>query len=182
MKSINLSIFLLSLSIAVFGQQTTLKQHGIRTVTSKVTNTNKPEKCFTLTQKLDKKGNLIEEIKIDNEGKIVEHNVMVYEKNKKTTMRIDPQGNTISSEIVIKNKDGKTIETISENLLKQRKESRKYVFDKWGKLEKEEWIDAHNKIERTKKYYYDSEGLLIKQVSLDETGKIIFQREISYEK
>lgn len=182
MKFTSLTILFVSAAFAVLGQQVTLKQHGIRTVTSRVTNTSKPEKCFTLTQRLDKKGNLIEEIKIDNEGKIVEHNVMAYEKNKKTTVRFDPEGNRISSETVIKNKDGKTIETISENFLKQRKESRKYLFDKWGKLIEETWLNDQNKIERTKKYFYDSEGLLIKQISLDETGKIIFQREIAYGK
>lgn len=182
MKSLQITIIFSILAIATFGQQSVLKQHGIRTVTSKITNPNKPEKCFTLTQKLDKKGNLIEEIKVDIEGKIIEHNLMIYEKNKKTTFRLDPEGNKVSYETTIKNKEGKTVETISENYLKQRKETRKYIFDKWGKLVEEEWLNTQNQIERTKKYFYDSEGMLIKQISLDSSGQIIFQREISYVK
>jgi len=181
MKSILLILTFCILQLSFLGQQRVFKQHGIRTVETIITNTRKPERSFVLKQTFDKKGNLIEEIKSEISGEIIEHTKITLEKYKKTEVKIDNSGNEIYKEISIKNKDGKTIETISENLLKQTKEIKKFSYDKWGKLVTEVWLDNKGNAERTKKYHYDKEGLLIKQVSFDENNKIIFEKEIHYE-
>lgn len=181
MKNIFILFELMIIPFASISQQRTFKQHGIRKVETKITNTRKSERSFVVTQTYDKKGNLSEELKIDNNGQIAEHIICFYEKNKKTTIKKDSLGNEISREIIIKNKDGKTIETSSENLLKKHKEGRKYTYDKWGKLTSEFWLNDKGEIERTKKYFYNEEGLLIQQISLDEKNKVIFQKDIRYE-
>ena len=163
------------------GQQRTYRQHGIRSVETQITNTRKPERSFILKQTYDKKGNLLEEIKTESSGKIIEHLVFTYEKNRKTSIKKDATGNVVIMEISTRNKDGKVIETFSENFLKHSKEGRKYFYDKWGKLTSEIWLNNKNEVERTKNYYYNSEGLLIKQISLDETNTVIFQKDIRYE-
>ena len=181
MKSIISTLLLLSIVFLTFGQKTIYQHHKINSVTTKVTNPNKPEKSFTLTQKIDKKGNVIEEFKIDNANKKVEHTKTSIEKNKKVTCHLDSEGNIIASETILTNKDGKVIETTSENILKQRKDTRRYNYDKWGKLVEETWLNSQSKIIRIKKYFYNDEGLLVKQISIDESGEIIFQKDISYE-
>ncbi|MFA9219820.1 MAG: hypothetical protein ACEQSL_01390 [Sediminibacterium sp.] len=182
MKNILILLGFIFFQFATSAQQRVYKQHGVRTVETKITNTRKPDRSFVLSQTFDKKGNLIEEIKTESTGKIVEHVIYSYEKNKKTALKKDNAGNEIYKEITIKNKDGKTIETSSENFLKHSKESRRYTYDKWGKLTIEVWLNDKNEIDRTKKYFYNNEGLLIQQVSLDEKNVIIFQKDIRYEK
>jgi hypothetical protein len=181
MKFKLLLILLLFAQLTLSAQQRTYKQHGIRKVETTITNPRKPDRSFVLKQTFDKKGNLIEEIKTEGNGEIVDHVTYTYEKYKKTATEKDNAGNIISKEITIKNKDGKTIETSSENFLKHSKEGRKYTYDKWGKLTVELWLNDKNKIERTKKYIYNAEGMLIQQVSLDDKNVIIFQKDIRYE-
>ncbi len=174
-------LLLLFAPLMLLAQQRTYKQHGIRKVETNITNPRKPDRSFVLTQTFDKKGNLIEEVKTESTGEIVEHVVYSYEKYRKTAIEKDNAGNVISKEIILKNKDGKTIETSTENFLKHSKEGRKYTYDKWGKLTVELWLNDKDKIERTKKYIYNAEGLLIQQVSLDEKNVVIFQKDIRYE-
>lgn len=182
MKNIIIALSIVLSQFGVFAQQKTYKQHGIKKVQTKITNTRKPDRSFVLNQTYDKKGNLLDELKTDSNGQIVEHLIYHYEDNKKTIIKKDNLGNEIFRETIIKNKDGKTIETTSENLLKQQKEGRKYVYDKWGNLTSEIWIDNKDEIERTKQYFYNEEGMLIQQISLDEKGEIIFQKDITYAK
>lgn len=181
MKNILVLLGVIFFQFAASAQQRVYKQHGVRKVETKITNIRKPERSFVLSQTFDKKGNLIEEIKIENTDKVVEHLIYTYEKKKKTIVKKDNAGNVIYKEVNIKNKDGKTIEFSSENFLKHTKESRTYEYDKWGKLTVEVWLDDENKVERTKKYFYNSEGLLIQQISLDNKNVIIFQKDIRYE-
>lgn len=182
MKNIIIAISIVLSQFGVFAQQKTYKQHGIKQVQTKIINTRKPERSFVLNQTYDKKGNLLEEIKTDINGKIAEHLIYHYEKYKKTIVKKDNLGNEIFIETVIKNKDGKTIETTSENLLKHLKERRKYEYDKWGKLTSESWFNNKDEVERTKKYFYNEEGMLVQQISFDGKGEIIFQKDITYAK
>lgn len=181
MKNLLIICVLLCIHFTTNGQQRTYKQHGIRSVETQITNPRKPERSFLLKQTYDKKGKLLEEIKTESSGKVIEHLVFTYKKNTKTTIKKDSAGNVILMETSTRNKDGKVIETFSENFLKHTKEGRKYIYDKWGKLTSEVWLNNINQVERTKNYYYNSEGLLIKQISLDETNTVIFQKDIRYE-
>jgi hypothetical protein len=181
MKNIFLLIAFIVLNFGSIAQQRTYRQHGVRSVVTQITNIRKPDRSFVLKQNYDKKGNLIEEIKIENSGEIVEHIIYSYEKGRKTSIKLDNSGNEIYRETVLKNKDGKITESTSENFLKHTKESRKYTYDKWGKLIIELWLNDKNETERTKKYFYNDEGLLIQQISLDEKNEVIFQKDIRYE-
>ena len=181
MRILTLLLITLLCANSSFSQERIIKQHGITKVETQITNTRKPEKSFKLVQTYGKKGKLLEEIKTNYKGEIVEHNKYWYDNYKKTVIKYDNLGNEIAKEVTIKNKDGKTIETSSENYLKKLKSGRKYTYDKWGKLRSEIWLNNIGEIERTKNYEYNDEGLLIKQTSLDETNSVIFEKEIHYE-
>ncbi|AYQ35147.1 hypothetical protein [Runella sp. SP2] len=157
----NSSIFVALLSISVGWAQSKkeVKKYDIVSTTETIVEVvdGKEVTRNNSYKKFDKDGNVIEEVKYDNYGKIEERIVRIFDKfdNKTQEITFDATNHQLKREVYKYNELGEKIEESEFNSKNQLVSRAVFVADRRGlKLEKKTY-DGKGKLIQTKKYRYD---------------------------
>lgn len=157
----NSSIFVALLSISVSWAQSKkeIKKYDLVTATETITEVvdGKEITRNDSYKKFDKDGNVVEEVKYDNYGKVEERIVRIFDKfdNKTQEITFDATNRQLKREVYKYDELGEKVEESEFNSKNQLVSRSVFTNDRRGLKSEKKTYDGKGKLIQTKKYRYD---------------------------
>lgn len=161
-----------------------IKNRLIREVVTKTLDDRKAQSSLEwVISRYDRKGNLLEIIKLNEDSSVTEWEQFGYHKNGLTHFHneLNPATGAIQKSTIYtydkwKNEILEEIKDASGKLM-QKSESE---YDKFGQKFKEITVDGNGLLIRTTLYSYDSKGMLLCRKIFDASEKLIYEKCNTY--